>query len=183
MAKRAAHRGGWEEVECFQYGRVRVKRVTTFLATWRPAGGVVRVVIVSEPTGWRAYVCTDVSLGAAAVLEIAAARTGIEDGFKDVKEEGGAGEQQVRDVAGNEGGFHLACWVKTLVELWAWDRPAADLVNRPAWDDPARRPSFAEKRTALRTDCLRREFITCQGATPVTPNTAAFVERLIAQAA
>ena len=183
LAKRASHPRGWETVSCFQYGRVRAKRVKTFLATWGPAGGLIRVVIVSEPTGWRAYFCTDPNLGAAEVLEIAAARTGIEDGFKDVKEEGGAGQQQVRDVAGNEGAFHLACWVKTLVELWAWARPAAELVNRPGWDDPARRPSFAEKRTALRAECLRREFLACPGHTGTSPEIAAFVERLIAQAA
>jgi hypothetical protein len=35
------------------------KRCESFLATWRPAGGVIRVVRGDEPTGWRAYFCTD----------------------------------------------------------------------------------------------------------------------------
>ena len=36
------------------------KRYKTFVATWRPAGGAIRVVLVDEPTGWVAFFCTDV---------------------------------------------------------------------------------------------------------------------------
>jgi len=43
------------------YREKAVKRYKTFLATWRPAGGVNRVVLVDEPTGWMAYFCTDAS--------------------------------------------------------------------------------------------------------------------------
>jgi len=41
LAKRAGHAQGWQEVECFQYQKPVTKRVKTFLATWRPAGGVI----------------------------------------------------------------------------------------------------------------------------------------------
>ena len=94
LASLASVVSGWEEVECFRYGRVRRKRVKSFVATWAVAGGGVRVVIVDEPNGWRAYISTDPEMGAVEVLEVAAARTGIEDGFKNLKVEGGAGEQQ-----------------------------------------------------------------------------------------
>ena len=88
----------------------------------------------------------------------------------------------MRDVSGSEGAFQLACRAKTLVDLWAWDRPASEPVSRPARDDATRRPSFAEKRKALRAECSRREFRRCLGVTPVPPQIAGFVERLIAQA-
>ena len=52
-------------------GSRRSKRYKTFLATWRPAGGVIRVVLVDEPTGWVAFFCTDPS---ATVADILAAR-------------------------------------------------------------------------------------------------------------
>ncbi len=39
---------GWEEVECVQYGEKVTKMLETFPATWPPAGGVIRVVIVKE---------------------------------------------------------------------------------------------------------------------------------------
>ena len=35
------------------------KKVKTFLATWRPAGGLIRVVLVEEEHGWLPFFCTD----------------------------------------------------------------------------------------------------------------------------
>jgi hypothetical protein len=48
----------------------------------------------------------------------------------------------------------------TLVELWAWKRPAADLVHRndSPWDDAERRPSHADRRKSLQAMCLANEF-------------------------
>ena len=48
--------GGWRAV---QYGERVVKTIKTFVATWRPAGGRIRVVMVREKRGWLAYFCTD----------------------------------------------------------------------------------------------------------------------------
>ncbi len=36
-----------------------MKRYKTFLATWRPAGGVIRVVLVDEASSWVAFFATD----------------------------------------------------------------------------------------------------------------------------
>lgn len=44
LAKRAAHRHGWQEVACTVYGTDVVKRVKTFRATHRTFGGAIRVV-------------------------------------------------------------------------------------------------------------------------------------------
>jgi hypothetical protein len=78
LAKRAGQKRGWQQLECWQYGARVVKEVKTFLATWHPAGGVIRVVIVREEGGWLAYLCTDPAVGAADVLEMMAGRTAIE---------------------------------------------------------------------------------------------------------
>ncbi len=42
LAKRAGHRQGWQQVTCVQYRQEVVKTVKTFLATWRPAGGLIQ---------------------------------------------------------------------------------------------------------------------------------------------
>src|SRR6185312_11836493 len=55
LAKRAGQRRGWSTGVFGLYGEPAVKRSKTFLATWRPAGGLIRVVLVDEPEGWRAY--------------------------------------------------------------------------------------------------------------------------------
>ena len=54
------------------------KRYKTFLATWRPAGGVIRVVLVNEPTSWVAYFCTDPSASVADILETIADRFSLD---------------------------------------------------------------------------------------------------------
>src|SRR5262249_42448900 len=55
LAKRAGQQRGWQRVACVQYGKAVTKTVKTFLATWRPTGGVIRVVLVREVDGWLAY--------------------------------------------------------------------------------------------------------------------------------
>src|SRR5262249_13899216 len=53
LAKRAGQKRGWQRLSGVQYGRAVTKRVKTFRASWRPAGGVIRVVLVQEPSQWR----------------------------------------------------------------------------------------------------------------------------------
>src|SRR5262249_34501299 len=100
LAKRAGQKGGWEQVECSQYGARLTKTYKTFLATYRPAGGVIRVVLVQEEHGWVAFFCTDAEASVVDILE-AADRGAIEQTNKDVKEVWGAGQQQVRNLHSN----------------------------------------------------------------------------------
>src|SRR5579862_9204795 len=122
LAKRAGHKQGWQRVECVQYGERLTRTYKTFLATWRPAGGLIRVVLVLEEDGWLAYFCTDTCASAAEILEAVADRGAHEQTFKDVKEVWGAGEQQVRNLYANVGCFNLCGWMYSLVEAWAWDK-------------------------------------------------------------
>jgi len=156
---RAGQRRGWEQVECVQYRERVTKTVKTFLATWKPAGGLIRVVIVREEDGWRAYFCTKAEATAAEVLEAVADRGALEETNKDVKEIWGADQQQVRNLYANVGCFNLNGWMYSLVEAWAWERPDEELVDRSnsPWDDGGRRPSHADKRKALQREVLREE--------------------------
>ena len=60
----------------------------------------------------------------------------------------------------NIGVYHLNLWMHTLVELWAWDKSQKELTDRSdsPWDDPERRPSHADRRKALRQECIEQEF-------------------------
>jgi hypothetical protein len=159
LAKRAGQRRGWLTGTFDLYGKPAVKRYKTFLATWRPAGGVIRVVLVDETHGWRTYFCTDPAATVADILGCVADRFSLETAFRDCKEVVGAGRQQVRFVWASVGSFHLCLWAFTLAEAWAWGRPHGSLVDRSAspWDDPARRPSHADKRRAWRRELLGEE--------------------------
>jgi hypothetical protein len=183
LAKRAGQKRGWQQVACVQYGERVVKTIKTFLATWRPAGGCIRVVIVREDDGWLAYFCTDPAATVAAILEAMADRGAIEQLFKDVKEVWGAGQQQVRNVYASIGAFTVNLVLYSVVEVWAWGRGEEELVSRPPWDEEARRPSHADKRKALQGEILRGEIQAAVGERPKREEFQALVMRLLNLAA
>jgi hypothetical protein len=159
LAKRAGQRRGWTTAVFDLYGRPARKRYKTFVATWRPAGGAIRVVLVDEPTGWAAFFCTDPTATVAEILTAVANRFALESAFRDCKEVVGAGQQRVRFVWASVGAFHVCLWTYTMTEAWARGREAGELVDRSAspWDDAARRPSRADKRRAWRRSLLGEE--------------------------
>jgi hypothetical protein len=160
LAKRAGQRRGWKTGTFALYGKAMGKRYKTFEATWRPVGGVIRVVLVDEPKGWIAFFCTDPSASVADVLGLVADRFSLETCFRDVKEVVGAGQQQVRHVWASVGSFHVCLWTFTMTECWAWNQTEDGLVSHRSqspWDDKPRRPSHADKRRAWRRELLGNE--------------------------
>jgi hypothetical protein len=185
LAKRAGQRRGWQVVQAHQCGEVRAKTVKTFVATWRPAGGQTRVVLVREDHGWSALFSTDVTLSAEEILSAAADRFSIEQDFHDLKEVEGLGQQQVRDVWANVGAFHINAWVHVLIELWAGRQPREAFGDRSEspWDSPERRPSHADRRKALQRQCLGAECRHLGTGQVLTPEIQEFVGRVIRHAA
>jgi len=186
LAKRAAHRQGWQTLEVVLYGGQKVtKTYKTFLATWRPIGGVIRVVIVRETDGWQAFFCSDPQASVAQILECFADRSAIEQVFHDIKEVWGAGQQQVRNVFTNVACFHLNLWMHTLVEAWAWHKPACEIRDRSAcpWDSQDRRPSHADRRKALSRQCLQHELSNLQLEHPISQPIQKLLQTLTSLAA
>jgi hypothetical protein len=185
LAKRAGQTRGWQEVTCVQYGRTVTKTIKTFRATWRPAGGLIRVVLVKEADGWVAFFCTQPDATAEEILEAAADRGAIEQTFKDVKEVWGAGQQQVRNIHSNVGCFNLNLWMYSLTEAWAWGRTEEELVDRSIcpWDDQPRRPSHQDKRKALQREVLEGEIREALSGRPTKQSMRALAQRLLDLAA
>lgn len=185
LAKRAGQKRGWQTAQFTLYGRAVTKTFKTFLATYRPAGGLIRVVLVKEESGWVAFFCTDPNATVTLILETVADRSAIEQVFHDVKEVHGAGQPQLRYVWANIAAWHVALWLHTLVELWGWDRPHATLCDRSdsPWDDPTRRPSHADRCKALRRACLETEYSHHAATASWTPKIRAFVQNLVRRAA
>lgn len=162
LAKRAAHRQGWQSIRYDCRGVEVTRLYKTFLATSRLVSGPIRVVIVRfEDGSWAPYFCTDTSAEVRVILESVAARWAMEEQFHDVKEVWGAGQQQVRNVWSNLGCWHLTGWLYTLVELCCWDRPKSELTDRGSrrWDNPDRRPSHADRRRAISREMLEKRFL------------------------
>lgn len=114
LAKRAAHRCGWEQTTVTVYGREVVQRTKTFLATHRTFGGAIGVVIVQEPTGPQCFYCTEVAASAREIIECFADRSALEQVFHDVKEVWGSGQQQVQNLWANLAAWHVNLWLHTL---------------------------------------------------------------------
>jgi DDE superfamily endonuclease len=185
LAKRAGQTRGWQTGRFTLYGRAVTKTYKTFLATSKPVGGVIRVVLVREPDRWVAYFATDPNASVASILGAVADRSALEQVFHDVKEVHGAGQQQLRHVWANVGAWNLIGWWHTLVELWAWHRPHARLCNRSEspWDKMERRPSHADRCRQLRREALKEEYSHLPAATGLRPKIRRFIRRLMRAAA
>ena len=181
LAKRAAHQAGWQTQVVTVYRQEVVKTFKTFLATYKPAGGLIRVVLVREPDAWIAYLCTQPTATVAEILEAVADRSAIEQDFHDIKEVHGAGQQQVRHYWASVAVYHLNLWLHTLIELWAWNKPHTQLCDRRSspWDNPDRRPSHADRRNALRRHCVGEEFRAAAALKPVPTKIRAMFHRLL----
>ena len=183
LAKRAGQQRGWQAVDVVTTtGQVVTKMVKTFLATWHPAGGLVRVVIVKESDGsWRAYLCTDPEADVVEIVQATLDRWAIEQNFHDLKEVEGLEQVQLRRVWSNVGALNLNLWVHSLVELWGWSRPVEELSDRSdsPWDDASRRPSHADRRKALQREMLEEEFQQSWGGRPLPAKIRHLLDRVV----
>jgi hypothetical protein len=168
LAKRAGHRHGWQQGDFMLYGKQTRKKYKTFLATYKPAGGLIRVLLVKDPDHWVAFFCTKADASVQEILEAVADRSAIEQNFHDIKEVHGAGQQQLRNYWANIAAYHVTLWWHTLIELWAWHKPHEKLTDRSAspWDDTTRRPSHADRRNAMRRHCLEYQLQGVAGTIP-----------------
>lgn len=185
LARRAAHPRGWETVDCFVYGKRVTKTIKTFLATYRPADGPIRVVIVKEQEGRQFFFCTSLEATPQEIIEAFADRAAIEQDFHDVKEVWGAGQQQVRNIWTNIAVFNLNLWVHTLLECWSWNKPAEEIRDREdsPWDDAKRRPSHADRRKALRRQTLQNEYLSLSASHRCSSKIRRLYQRLLQLAA
>jgi hypothetical protein len=181
LAKRAAHRQGWQTGDFELYGKKVTTTYKTFLATYKPAAGLIRVVLTYDDDGWVAFFCTNAEATVAQILEAVADRAAIEQDFHDLKEVHGTGQQQVRHYWANVAVYHLNLWLHTLIELWAWQRPHEELCDRSEspWDDPERRPSHADRRNALRRCCIGAEIQAAAKRQRLTPKFQRLFRRLL----
>lgn len=184
LTKRAAHRDGWKTAKCTVYGQTVTKLYKTFLATYRPTGGVIRVVIVEEDTDWFPFFSTDPNATAVEIIEAFGDRATIEQDFHDVKEVWGAGQQQVRNIWTNVAVYHLNLWMHTLLELWSWNRSHDTLCDRRTspWDDAGRRPSHADRRKALCRWIMEHELSTLAALGRIPQKFRRLTKRLMALA-
>jgi hypothetical protein len=170
-----------QTAKCTVYGKKVTKLYKTFLATYRPGGGVIRMVIVEEDHDWFPFFSTNPNATAVEIIEAFADRSTIEQDFHDVKEVWGACQQQVRNIWCNLAVYHLNLWIHTLVELWCWNRYHHELCDRSLspWDDAERRPSHADRRKALRQHIMQTELSAITKTWSLPTKTLRLAQRLM----
>ena len=132
-----------------------------------------------------AFFCTDPNASVAEILEAVADRAAIEQNFHDVKEVHGAGQQQVRNYWANIA-VPSDAWVHTLIELWAWNKPAkgifGDRSDSP-WDDADRRPLTRIGATPCAASAWKRNYRVTHNRRACYQKILAFSKRLAQLAA
>ena len=186
LAKRAIQPGGWRTNTFAWYGKTTAKRYQTFLATWHPVGRVMRVVLVDEPEGGRAFFGTDPEASVAEILGLVADRFSRETCFRNLKQIVGAGQQQVRKREANVGSFHLCLGTLTMTEYGAWERSEREWLGprrESPWDLQPRRPSHADQRRAWQREFLAEEMHTVLGNAAKDTEIQELTQRLLNLAA
>jgi hypothetical protein len=156
----ATTRRRWDGLPLTIYGRSVTPLVFELTALWyaalrdRPA----RIVVARDPSGRRkdeAFFCTDLTVGAAFILEGYARRWTLEASFHDQKQCLGFEDPQNQTAAAVARTAPLAGIVYALVLLWyagqAEQGLATGWVVRP-WYRAKTAPSFLDMLTALRQD-------------------------------
>ena len=176
---------GWQTAQGTVYGQTVTKLYKTFLATYPPVRGVIRVVSVEEDHDGYPFFSTDPNATAVEIIEAFADRATIEQDFHDGNEVWGTGQQQVRNIWTNLAVYQLHLWIHTLVELWSWYRSHGEPTNRSMspWDDADRRPSHADRRKALRRHIMHTELSRLAAAWWLGRTILRLIQRLAALAA
>jgi hypothetical protein len=160
----AETRRHWHRLPVQLYGRPVTTQVFTLMALWYVAlrDQPVRIVVVRDPSGRRrdeAFFCTDVTVGAAFILEAYARRWTLEVAFRDGKQHLGFEDPQSQTAEAVRRTAPIALLVYDLVLLWAAERAGAGAepswLQRPWYRDKAA-PSFRDLLAALRRETWRR---------------------------
>jgi hypothetical protein len=189
--QRLANEDLWKEIEVGLYAGSVPLEIWTEVCLWYPSAGAraVRVVGTRDPKGRlepRAFICTDPSLDACALLTVYGFRWQIEVTFRDIKQELGFGDArngwwrrkqgQRADARRNRTGPRrnrgaqaalrtapLAAITYALVVRWYLEHgnPQGDVCSareRAPWYRTKKHPSFADMLAALRRQFWLRHF-------------------------
>lgn len=147
-AQLAAQGRGWERRRVLAYGREHRRLLSSFPALWWKVarGRVLQVVMVRDPAGKERddyFFTTDLALAPAQVVELYAARWGIEEAIREAKQSFGFAEVQGWSRRSVERQAPFALLVLSLVKVWY-------VLHVAPVEHPAELPSAAVMLTQLR---------------------------------
>ena len=139
-------------------------RVHAFTAVWKPADGLIKVLIVHWPRAKRPryFFCTNLNRSIAFILHLVAARWAVETAFKDMKEHLGFGDYQCRRETAVSRSANLTCAALSLLTLWSLRESSQrqpELWDAVPWYPHKRYLSVLDMQEQLRAKSIQRSIL------------------------
>ena len=153
LATLAKRKKGFTTLTLKLYGKKRQIRVKRVDAIWKPAGQVIKVLIVYYENKKKPafFFCTDLSFSVEAILTRVAARWSLENIFKDIKEHLGWSDWQCRVEKAVSRSATLTCATASLLVLWSLGE--ASQKQPEFWDTV---PWYTHKATPSMKDMIEQ---------------------------
>lgn len=171
LSKLAQSPKGFQTHTLTLYGKTRKIPAKSMQAYWKPASQVVQVLIVRYPKMKNPsfFFCTD-DLPAEQVLTLVAARWGIENAFKDMKQHLGLQDWQCRVKKAVERSATLTCSAFCLLTLWSLqqvNRKQPELWDPLPWYKQKTTVSLLDMKNQLRNQLITKNIFNALGAIPM----------------
>jgi len=142
-------------IQVFMYGKERDVTYSEFICVSNALQCQIKVVLIhNNKTGkFFPIFTTDLTMSAKDMIEIYSARWKIESGFKEIKHEIGALDNQARKSHSVENHFNLCCLAATLTWIYVMDQKQAPPRRYPSLRSPTY--SFADVREQIRNEYLK----------------------------
>lgn len=118
--------------QVFLYGRQRACSICEMTCMSKAMRCPIKVVIVCRTNSFVALFTTDLTLSAEQMIEFYGARWKIESGFKEIKHEIGALDNQARTHNSVENHFEICCLASSLAWIYAASKTRAPVKNQAA---------------------------------------------------
>jgi len=142
-------------IQVFMYGKERDVTYSEFICVSKALQCQIKVVLIHNNKNGTFFpiFTTDLAMSAKDMIEIYSARWKIESGFKEIKHEIGALDNQARKSYAVENHFNLCCLAATLTWVYAMDQKQAPPRRYPSLRSPTY--SFADVREQVRNEYLK----------------------------
>lgn len=188
LAELAADKKDFRKYSLRLYGHSHQVYLKSFKALWKPAGTVIKIVMVyydsaETPTY---FFSTDLGLADTRIIEMVAARWGIEALFADIKEHLGMNEWQCRKENSVMRSIPLTCVATSLLMLWSLGQAGArepEFWDAYPWYSHKVHPSINDMIQQLKAKCISKTIFESLRIQPIDEENRQDIEHFLRRCA
>lgn len=163
LARLAQQKKHFSPLTLMLYGKEKTVEYREFLAYWKPAAAVIKVVIVIYPKKRKTVIsyffCTDLSRPVASIITAVSARWSLENAFKDMKQHLGLGQWQCWSERSVIRSVPLTCAAYSTLMLWSQQQVlqfAPTLWDTVPWHSHKETVSITDVLYQLKCQCITK---------------------------